>query len=101
MSRFSPRVRTLPQQEVRDRDKFIVNFSHGARYQNSAIVNCQNQLNEFYHNLTARKEAEEKEQEARWQEFMASLDERIRRRREGQGQEEEEEQYIYIHFMLY
>ena len=73
-----------------DRDKIIVNFAHGAIYHNSAIVHCQNQLNEYYHNQTAKKEAQEKGQEARWREWMASLDERIRRRREGKEQQEEE-----------
>ena len=73
-----------------------MNFARGTKYQNSAIVHCQNQLNEYYHSKNTSKEAKEKE--ARWQEWMASLDERIRRRREGQGQqqgeqeEEEEEQ---------
>jgi hypothetical protein len=92
LSRFFPRVKELPQQELRDRNRFIVNKARGAIYQKSAIVYCQNQLNDYYHNQTARKEAEEKEQEARWQEWMASLDERIRRRRVGQGQQEEEQE---------
>ena len=90
MSRFFPRVTSLPQQELRDRDKFVVNFSHGAKYQRSAIVNCQRQLNEYSHKQTNKTTSDEKE--AKWREWMADLDERIRRRREGlagQGGREE------------
>ena len=85
MSRFFPRVPALQQQELRDRDKFVVNFAHGARYQNSAIIHCQKQLNQFTHDQTTRKKAGEKEKEERWREWMTRLDERIRRRREGQA----------------
>ena len=31
MSRFFPRVPVIPHQELRDRDKFVVNFARGAK----------------------------------------------------------------------
>ena len=46
MSRFSPRISSLPQQEISSRDKFVVNLAHGARYYRSAIVNCQRHMEE-------------------------------------------------------
>ena len=82
MSRFFPRVPSLPQQDFRSRDKFVVNFAHGVRYQKSAIVNCQRQLNEFSRKQPRRMNPDESE--AWWREWMAGLDERMRRRREGQ-----------------
>ena len=85
MSRFFPRVPGLPQQELREHEKFIVNFARGAKYQNSAIVHCQKQLNQFVRDQTTRKKAEEAEKEQRWREWMDRLDERIRRRRDGPG----------------
>ena len=90
MSRFFPLVPKIPQQELRNRNKFIVNFSHGAKYQKSAIIHCQKQLNEFSHQQTRRKKEEEEEQEERWREWMAGLEERMRRRREGLGGREGE-----------
>ena len=63
----------------------MVNFSRGAKYQNSAIVHCQKQLNEYMHNQSSSRKAREKEKEARWKEWMADLEERMWRRREGQG----------------
>ena len=74
-------VSSLPQQEFRSRDKFVVNFAHGVRYQKSAIVNCQRQLNEFSRKLPRRMRPDESE--AWLPEWMAGLDERIRSRREG------------------
>ena len=85
MSRFFPRVPSLPQQELREHEMFVVNFACGSKYQNSAIVHCQKQLNQFARDQTTRKKAEEAEKEERWRDWMARLDERIRRRREGQG----------------
>ena len=84
MSRFFPRHARLPQQELRNPDTFIVNFARTVNYQNSAIVHCQNQLNQFIHEQNKKKREEEKGKEERWREWMEQLDERIRRRREGQ-----------------
>ena len=82
---FNCWVPDLPHQELRDRDMFVVNFARGARYQNSAIVYCQKQLNQFMHDQSAKKKAQEKEKEARWREWMTELEERLRRRGEGQA----------------
>ena len=89
MSRFFPRVTDLPQQVLRDRDIFVENRAHGAKYQKSAIVHCQKQLNQFMHDQTSKKKAEEKQKEERWREWMTRLEERLRRRREEQGDREE------------
>ena len=89
MSRFFPRHGHLPQQELRDRDTFVVNFARTVNYQQSAIVHCQNQLNHYMHELNNKKREEEKGKEERWREWMEQLDERLRRRREGQGGREE------------
>ena len=89
MSRFFPRNTELPQQELRDRDAFKVNFSRTSNYQKSAIVHCQMQLNQFFHQQNDKKKADEKEKEERWREWMSQLDERLRRRREGPGGREE------------
>ena len=85
MSTFFPRVPVLDQQELRDRDEFVVNFAHRVKYQNSAIVHCQKQLNEFMHIQSSSRKARDKEKEARWKEWMVDLEERMRRRREGQA----------------
>ena len=85
MSRFFPRVPIIPNQELRDRDEFVVNFAHGAKYQNSFIVHCQKQLNKYMHDQSSSRKAREKEEEARWKEWMADLEERMRRRREEQA----------------
>ena len=84
-SRFFPRVSDLPEQELRNRDPFVVNFARGAKYQNSAIIHCQKQLNQYMHDQTNQKKAEEKEKEARWRMWMAGLEERLMRRREEQA----------------
>ena len=84
LSRFFPRVPVLPQQQLREREKFVVNFSHGSKYQNSAIVYCQKQLNTYYSDENKKRKAGEEEKERRWQDWMAELDERLRRRRAGQ-----------------
>lgn len=89
MSRLFPRFGHLPQQELRDRDTFVVNFARTVNYQQSAIVHCQNQLNHYMHELNNKKREEEKGKEERWREWMEQLDERLRRRREGQGGREE------------
>ena len=92
MSRFFPLVPELAQQELRDRDKYVVNFAHGAKYQNSAILHCQKQLNKFAHEQLRKKRTEDEGREDRWREWMAGLEERIRRRRgdeeEWEGEEE-------------
>ena len=85
LSRFFPRVSELPEQELRNRDPFVVNFARGAKYQNSAIIHCQKQLNQYFHDQTNQKKAEEKEKEARWRMWMAGLEERLMRRREEQA----------------
>ena len=85
MSRFFPQVPILPQQVLRAPDKYVVNFAHGTKYQNSAIVHCQKQLNEFTRTQSSANRAKEKEREARWREWMTDLDERLRRRRERQA----------------
>ena len=74
----------LLQQELRQREKFVVNLAHGSKYQNSAIVHCQKQLNEYYSDLNKRRTAKEEEKDERWRAWMAELDDRLRRRREGQ-----------------
>ena len=82
-------VPELTQQELRDGDKYVVNFAHGAKYQNSAILHCQKQLNKFAHEQLRKKRTEDEGREDRWREWMAGLEERIRRRRgdveEGEG----------------
>ena len=50
-----------------------MNFARGAKYQNSAIIHCQNQLNQYFHDQTNKKKIEEKE--ARWRMWMAGLEE--------------------------
>ena len=87
MSRFFPRVPNIPQQELRDRDIFQVNFARGAKYQQSVVIHCQNQLNQYFHEQKSERKAQEKEKEERWREWMTGLDERIRRRREGQARQ--------------
>ena len=89
MSRFFPRHARLPQLELRNPDTFIVNFARTVNYQNSAIVHCQNQLNQFIHEQNKKKREEEEGKEERWREWMDQLDDRIRRRREGQEGREE------------
>ena len=89
MSRFFPRVPNLPQQELRDPDISQVNFACGATYQQSSIIHCQKQLNQYFHDQKSAKKAQEKKKEERWREWMIGLDKRIRRRREGQGGREE------------
>jgi hypothetical protein len=89
MSRFFPRLGQLPQQELRDRDTFVVNFARTSSYQQSAIVHCQKQLNQYMHEVKDKKKEEERGKEERWREWMAQLDERLRRRREGQEDREE------------
>ena len=81
MSKFSPRVAILPQQELRSKEKIVVNFARGARFQRSAIVNCQKQLNEFSNKQPSRMSPDESE--GWWRAWMDGLDERMRRRREG------------------
>ena len=88
MSRFSPCVLELPQQGLRNRDMFVANFGHGAKDQNSAIVHCQKQLNDYTHNQSSSTRAREREKEARWREWMADMEERISRRREEQASQE-------------
>ena len=85
LSRFFPRVSELPEQELRNRDPFVVNFARGAKYQNSAIIHCKKQLNQYFHDQTNQKKAEEKEKHARWRIWMAGLEERLMRRREEQA----------------
>jgi hypothetical protein len=87
MSRFFPRVPNIPQQELRDRDIFKVNFARGAKYQQSAVIHCQKQLNQYFHDQKSERKAQEKEKEERWREWMTGLEERIRRRREGQARQ--------------
>ena len=48
-----------------------MNFARGAKYQNSAIIHCQKQLNQYIHDQTNKKKTEEKEKEARWRMWMA------------------------------
>ena len=84
LSRFSPRVPVLPQQQLRDREKFVVNFSHGSKYQNSAILYCQKQLNMNHSNENKKRKADEEEKEKRWRDWMAEWDEWLGRRKAGQ-----------------
>ena len=86
MSRFFPRVASLPQKELRSKEKFVVNFARGARYQRSAIVNCQRHLNKFSNKQPSRMSPDESE--AWWRAWMDGLDER-RTRQTGQGGGEE------------
>ena len=72
MSRFFPgRVTDLPQQVLKDRAIFVENRAHGAKYKISPIVHCQKQLNQFMHDQTYKKKAEEKQE--RWMEWMTRL----------------------------
>ena len=66
-------VPELTQQELRDRDKYVVNFAHGAKYQNSAILHCQKQLNKFAHEQLRKKRMEDEGREDRWREWMSGL----------------------------
>ena len=91
LSRFFPRVPKLPQQKLRDHDMFVVNFARGAKYQKSAIVHCQKQLNSYMHDQSIKKKAEEREKEEKWREWMARLEERLRRREEQAGRGGREE----------
>ena len=69
---------------------FIVNFSRGAKYQNSSIVHCHKQLNQFVLDQTARKKAEEAEKELRWREWMDRLDQEDQDQDQDQEVQEEE-----------
>ena len=62
----------------------MVNFSHGSKYQNSAIVYCQKQLNMYHSNENKKRKADEEMKEKRWRDWMDDLDERLWRRRAGQ-----------------
>ena len=74
----------LPQVDLREREKFLVNFSYGEKYRKSAIPNCQRQLNHF----AAAEKGKQKQRDQEWSQWMAGLEERLRRRRQeraGQG----------------
>ena len=58
-----------------------------AKYQQSVIIHFQNQLTQNFHEQKSKSNAQEKENEERWREWMAGLDERNRRRREGQARQ--------------
>ena len=89
MARFPPLTPDLPILELREREKFQVNFAHGEAYKKSAIPYCQRKLNEF----TQGRKAQSKQREREWEEWMAGLEARLRRRREeraglGEGDRE-------------
>ena len=89
MARFFPLPPDLPILELREREKFQVNFAHGEACKKSAIPYCQRKLNEFTQGRKAQSEQRERECE----EWMTGLEARLRRRREeraglGEGDRE-------------
>jgi hypothetical protein len=78
MARFFPLNPALPNLQLRERDQFVVNFSHGEKYKKSAIPNCQRLLND-----DARSgKSSQRQRAGEWREWMAGLEDRLRRRRE-------------------
>ena len=88
MAKFFPLTPDLPNIELRDRETFQVNFSHGEKYRKSTIPYCQRKLNEFGKGIK-RQDAEEN-----WGVWMAGLQERLRSRREHRGREGGEEEGV-------
>ena len=81
MARFFPLTPDLRILELREREKFQVNFAHGEAYRKSAIPYCQRKLNEFTH----MRKAQNQQRESEWEEWMEGLEARLRRRREDRA----------------
>ena len=99
MAKYFPLNPDLPNIELRDREKFQVNFSHGVKYFKSTIPYCQRKLNGYGQgNMKPGSIREEN-----WKLWMAGLQDRLRSRRihreegpaegdvEGEGGDEGEE----------
>ena len=87
MAKHFPLTPDLPNIELRNREKFIVNRSHGEKYLRSTIPYCQRKLNEFSQGAKPSDQMNER----KWREWMAGLEGRLRERRGQRAAEGEPE----------
>ena len=83
MAKHFPLTPDLPNIELRNREKFIVNRSHGEKYSRSTIPYCQRKLNEFSQGAKPSDQMSDR----KWREWMAGLEGRLRDRREQRAAE--------------
>ena len=83
MAKHFPLTPDLPNIELRNRERFIVNRSHGEKYLRSTIPYCQRKLNEFSQGAKPSDQMNER----KWREWMAGLEGRLRDRREQRAAE--------------